>query len=133
MILLDTHVILWLQAGSERLGNRSRKRIDRAFAEDAVAASAISFWEIGMLVVRNRVSLSDAPEALREDLLRNGLLEIPLDGATALAATNLQHIHADPADRFILATAIATGATLVTADSRILEWSGRVKRRDARV
>lgn len=86
-----------------------------------------------MLVLKQRVSLSEPPETLRDELLRNGLLEVPLDGAIAIAAANLQHIHADPADRFIVATATATGATLVTADSRILEWNGRMKRQDARV
>ncbi|MBW3670675.1 MAG: type II toxin-antitoxin system VapC family toxin [Acidobacteria bacterium] len=133
MILLDTHVILWLESGSEQLGRRSRKIIDGAFAEADLAASSISFWEIAMLTLRKRLSLSAPPEQLRADLLTNGLLEIPLTGDIAIAATSLEHLHADPADRFIIATAVATTATLVTADTRILDWKGRLKRHDARI
>lgn len=132
MILLDTHVILWLESGSDQLGRRSRKIIDEAFAEADLAASAISFWEIGMLALKNRLSLSAPPERLRADLITNGLVEIPLTGEIALAAATLEDLHADPADRFIIATANATTASLVTADMRILEWRGRLKRQDAR-
>ncbi|HEX2162965.1 MAG TPA: PIN domain nuclease, partial [Thermoanaerobaculia bacterium] len=60
------------------------------------------------------------------------LVELPLAGDVAVAATQLDGFHADPADRFIVATAQATAATLVTADSRILDWPGRLKRHDAR-
>lgn len=133
MILLDTHVVLWLESGSEHLGKRSRKIIDDAFADADLASSAISFWEIGMLTLKNRLSLSASPEQLRADLLTNGLVEIPLTGEIAIAATSLEHLHADPADRFIIATAIATRATLMTADTRILGWKGRLKRHDARL
>lgn len=50
----------------------------------------------------------------------------------AIAATKLEGFHGDPADRFLVAPAQAISATLVTADSRHLDWPGRVKRHDAR-
>lgn len=132
MILLDTHALLWLASGSERLGRRSRHLVDRALATDSLACSAISFWEIGVLALKGRIALSLPAEKLRHGLLGSGLAEIPLSGDLAIAATNLHDLHPDPADRFIVATAIAHSATIVTADARILDWTGRIKRQDAR-
>lgn len=133
MILLDTHALLWLEAGSERLGSRTRRLVDRALADAALGVSAITFWEIGMLIAKERLALARPAERLRAELLGSGLVELPLTGDAALAAARLESFHADPADRLIVATALASSATLVTADSRILDWPGRVKRQDARL
>ena len=56
-----------------------------------------------------------------------GLTEFPLDGEVAIRAAGLSDIGADPADRFIVATALA-GHLLVTADRRILSWPGSLSR-----
>ena len=61
----------------------------------------------------------------------DGLIEIPVDGDIAIRANELTGLHADPADRLIIATALG-GHTLVTADARLLSWSGRLTRMDAR-
>ena len=74
--------------------------------------------------------LSDI-DAWRADLLRDGLVEIPVDGAIATRAGLLRDLHGDPADRLILATALE-GHQLVTADVRLLDWPGAVARLDAR-
>lgn len=132
MILLDTHALLWLESGNERLGARTRRMADRALAEDELCVSAISFWEVAMLAAKGRLALAPSPERLRGELLASGLVEIPLSGEVAIAATKLEAFHGDPADRFLVATAMATSATLVTADARILDWPGRLERHDAR-
>lgn len=86
-----------------------------------------------MLIAKERLALARPAERLRRELLGSGLVELPLTGDAALAAARLESFHADPADRLIVATALASSATLVTADSRILDWPGRVKRQDARL
>jgi PIN domain nuclease of toxin-antitoxin system len=40
-------------------------------------------------------------------------------------------LHGDPSDRFIVATAIAHDATLLTADQRLLEWRNQLSRQNA--
>ena len=67
----------------------------------------------------------------RASLLREGLVEIPVDGAIAARAGSLRDIHGDPADRLILATA-CEGHRLITADARLLDWTGHIARLDAR-
>jgi PIN domain nuclease of toxin-antitoxin system len=57
---------------------------------------------------------------------------LPLTGEVGIAAAALIDIYPDPADHFITATALLHGATLVTADDRILAWSGTLRRHDAR-
>ena len=69
-------------------------------------------------------------EAWRRDLLNQGLIEIPVDGVIAARAGLLTDMHGDPADRIIVATALE-GHQLVTADQRILHWSGHLSRLDA--
>ena len=132
MIVLDTHALLWMDRNDPSLGKQSRSLIVAAWRTSAVAVSAISFWEAAMLAQRGRISLPVTVETWRTDLLQAGVQEIPLNGRIALMATSFQELHRDPADRFIVATAMSHGALLVTADSKILEWNAELPRQDAR-
>lgn len=133
MILLDTHVLIWLDQGNKRLGRATRSLIDDALQEGALAVSAISFWETGMLIEKGRLRLEMDPLTWRNDLLNSGLVEITVDGIIAINSTRLSDFHGDPADRLIASTAMHHAASLVTADERIMEWSGPVRRLDARL
>lgn len=132
MIVLDTHVLIWDRHGDSQLGRRARLRIERAVQEGDAAVSAITFWEAAMLYNRGRVKLDQDVWLWRSTLLREGLIEIPVDGEIAMRAEYIQDFHRDPADRFIVATALA-GHQLMTADERILGWPGNLARLDARV
>ena len=130
MTILDTHVIVWLRSGGDRLGPMARREIDRSLAAGELAVSSVSFWELQMLHRRQRIELHYAVEEWRKVLLSEGLVEIPLDGEIAIRAANLARMHNDPADRFLVATALG-GHRLVTADRRILDWPGAISRLDA--
>ncbi len=132
VILLDTHALVWLDIDEPALGKASRRLIAAAWERRELAVSAISFWECAMLHALGRLSLPKPPEAWRTDLIHAGFVEWPLDGGIAILASALRELHKDPADRFIAATASMRGATLVTADERLLAWKHAVKRQDAR-
>lgn len=131
MILLDTHVVLWSRIADHRIGPRCRRLVEQGLRGATLAASAISFWEVAMLQEKGRIDLTRDVRAWRTRLLQDGLIEIPVDGDIAIRANELTGFHADPADRLIVATALG-GHTLVTADVRILSWTGRLRRVDAR-
>ena len=130
MILLDTQVLVWTRFGDRRLGTRARREIDEATQEANVAVSAISFWEIAMLREKGRLTLLNDVATWRDELLRDGLVEIAIDGAIGIRANELADFHPDPADRLIVATALGVHR-LVTADRRILDWPGSLDRLDA--
>ena len=130
MILLDTHVLLWHGRGDRRLGRRARRMVERALPRRRAAVSAISFWEVAMRVHSGRLDILMDPEALRRDLLAQGLVEIPVSGLIGVRAGLLPGLRGDPADRLIVATALE-GHQLLTADSQILEWPGKLSRIDA--
>ena len=132
MILLDTHALLWLRAGHPRLGSAARAEIQQAWEDDDLALSAISFWEIAMLRDRGRIRHPDDVALWRREQLGQGMVEIPIDGEIGVRAATMVDFHADPADRIIVATALG-GHRLVTADERILAWSGNLDRLDARI
>lgn len=131
MILLDTHVLLWLDRDDTSLGVQARATITQAWDLGEVAVSAISFWEAALLHQRGRIALRRSAAAWRSDWLEAGLRELPLDGATALLGAGLSDFHADPADRFIAATALRHQACLLTADRSILAWPGTLQRTPA--
>ena len=132
MILLDTHALIWLDKGSNQLGSQSINLANEALAQNMLFVSSISFWETAMLVSRGRISLSDEMETWRQELFSCGLGEIPLDGNIAVRAVRLSNFHADPADRFIVATSQWLDATLITADQKILDWPGNLRRHPAK-
>jgi PIN domain nuclease of toxin-antitoxin system len=132
VIVLDTHALLWADTDDRKLGPKARALIGRMWPEGKVAVSAIAFWEVGLLQSRRRVDLGRPLRDWREGLLRAGVAELPLDGNVAVRALDLAGVHDDPADRFIVATALVHDACLVTADERLLAWRHTLERQDAR-
>ena len=105
--------------------------IDNAFLDAELAVSAMTFWEVAMLRSKERLHFPEDVGLWRREMLGQGLAEIPIDGDVGIRANALHGFHADPADRIIVATAQA-GHRLITADDRILRWSGNLNRLDAR-
>jgi PIN domain nuclease of toxin-antitoxin system len=133
LILLDTHCLVWMDQADTRMGRSARQLADAAIEVTELAVSVISFWEVALLVARGRLGVRRPIARWRHELLERGIVELPLGGGTCIAAAQLQGFHADPADRFIVATTQTLGATLVTADQRILAWAGPLERHDARL
>ena len=133
MLLLDTHVLVWLDEGNPRLGKAALQTIDEALTSGQLGVATISFWEVAMLVKKQRLTMQTEIADWRFELLQAGLLELPLRGTTAIRAGQLPLFHGDPADRMIVATAIENGATLMTADEKILSWNQLNEKIDARL
>jgi PIN domain nuclease of toxin-antitoxin system len=117
LIVLDTHAWIWWVTGSAKLPRRVKRRLDRA---NGLGVSAISCWEVGMLVVRGRLRLDRAArDWVRQALSVPRVELVPLDAEAAVAAAELPDFGGDPADRLIVASARQVGAPLATADERI--------------
>lgn len=125
LVLLDTHAWIWLLNGSERLGPKARKAIQRSLAEEAVLVSAISPWEVAMLVSKGRLVLDrDVGEWVQKALSLPGIRLEPVSPEVVVASTRLPGtIHSDPADRMIAATVRHLGSTLITDDQLLLDYS----------
>jgi len=81
MLLLDTHVLIWLDEGSSRLGTDALQVINKALATGQLGVTAISFWEIAMLIEKQRLTFQIELDVWRAELLQTGLQEIPLQGS----------------------------------------------------
>lgn len=115
MILLDTHVLLWWQAGGERLSVRARREIARA---DAVLVSPVSMWEIATLLRKGRIGLDRQLQVWVRDLLDGGHVQVAAlsPQAGALAGSLDDRFPGDPADRLLWATASDLLVPLVSKD-----------------
>jgi PIN domain nuclease of toxin-antitoxin system len=124
-LLLDTHIALWLDSGDERLG-ASRQIVETAWRRSArLFLSAVSVWEIALLVEMGFIEL-DLPVAewVERFLSSPGLQALPLDHKAAALAYNLGNLeHRDPAGRLLIASAIGQGCSLVTHDDRIRRFA----------
>ena len=126
-LLLDTHVWLWLVAGSPELSTHARQTIDGATVEGTLQIAAISLWEIALLAWRGCIVLGKSISLwLDEALVEPGPAieqlspQIPIESYALPKA-----FHADPADRLIVATARVLGAALLPCDRHILDYAVR--------
>jgi PIN domain nuclease of toxin-antitoxin system len=122
MIVIDTHALVWALDDSDRLGAQARALIDQS---ETVLFSAISIWEIALLVKKSRLMLNkEIDEWMKRVFDLPGLLLAPLDPAIAIDSVRLPgEFHNDPADRIIIATARHHGVPLLTADRAILDYA----------
>ena len=124
VLLLDTHVWLWLVGGAEPLKRPVLSAVEGAARRGRIRVSAISAWEVAMLEAKGRIRLSkDCLAWVQEALSAPGTSLVPLTPEIAVESSRLPgEFHGDPADRILVATARLLGATLLTRDERILAY-----------
>ena len=127
LLLLDTHTLVWSINDGPKLGKGAKEAIRVAGDEGRVLVSAITPWEVALLVSKERLTLEiDVMDWIRDALTIPGLTLVPLEPEIAVASTRLPwEMHPDPADRILVATARHLGATLVTADGTLLAMAGK--------
>lgn len=120
MILLDTHVIIWLLTAPERLSGKAHGAILQArFAGEKVGYSPVSLYEIAFAARRRRLPLNSPIEDFIA-AVQTKIELVPLTAGIAIFAAELpDSFHGDPFDRIITATAITADCTLITHDDRI--------------
>ncbi|HEY9786924.1 MAG TPA: type II toxin-antitoxin system VapC family toxin [Candidatus Obscuribacterales bacterium] len=123
-LLLDTHAWIWLIDGHPNLSPNARRLIDAAASRGDVLISAISVWEVGMLVRKGRLALAmDCRQWVSQALSKPGVRLVPISAEIALDSCFLPAtLHEDPADRLIVACAIREDATILTHDMKLLAY-----------
>jgi PIN domain nuclease of toxin-antitoxin system len=118
MIVLDTAAWIWRASDPKALSQRARRAIEEA---ERVLVSAISVWEVALLVAKRRIQIDRSVEQWVDIALAlPGIQLAPLEPAIAIRSTKLPgEFHPDPADRIIVATALEHGVPVVTPDERI--------------
>jgi PIN domain nuclease of toxin-antitoxin system len=120
LILLDTHIVLWLALEPERISKRVQAVIDEARRSGAgLAISAMTLVEIATLFGKRRFNLAVSLESFLDELERRFVV-LPINARACARMLSLPAGYPkDPADRVIGATALVEGMSLVTADREI--------------
>lgn len=125
MIVLDTHTVVWWVSSDATLSKKAKATIEQVLDGGKILVSAITAWEIAMLVEREKLVLSlDVASWLQTVSAIDALRFVPVDPEIAINSVNLPgKFHKDPADRMIVATARKFGVPLVTKDEKIRAYS----------
>lgn len=126
VIVLDTHAWVWWVSDPGRLSTDAREALDQARASGGpVFLSTISTWEVAMLVEKGRLELTlDVADWVAHTEAAEFVEFVPVTNHLALRSVSLPgSLHADPADRLIVATARYLGMPLVTRDHKLHAYS----------
>ena len=120
LILLDTHVVLWVKSDSARLSPKAKATIEGARKEgEGLAISGITLLELATLAKKGRIHLSISLESMLQEIEAQFLV-LPVSSRACARTLELPAGYPkDPADRLIGATALVEGLALVTADGDI--------------
>ena len=120
MILVDTHVVVWLAFDQDQISRKGRTAIDNARRNgDGLAISDITLLELATLVSKGRIQLDISLESFLQEVEARFVV-LPISGRACVRAIGLPAAYPkDPADRIIGATALVEGLSLLTADREI--------------
>lgn len=121
MIVLDTHALVWWASGDSQLSRAALEAIETENRDGEILVSAISAWEVAMLVKAGRLALTMDTAAWLDTVGQVPAVRfVSVDVRISVRSVDLPgEFHKDPADRLIVATAQHYSAPLVTADTKI--------------
>jgi PIN domain nuclease of toxin-antitoxin system len=128
VLLLDTHVWIWILAGdARRIGRRARALLTRAESRDAIRISPVTLFEVMALHAAGRLHLTRPPdEWIRQAMASAPVRIAELSASIAIDAGRISRdVLGDPMDRLLVATAAEMDATLLTADAHIFQYAAR--------
>jgi PIN domain nuclease of toxin-antitoxin system len=121
VILVDTHVVVWLAFDQNQLSKKARAAIDDARKNgDGLAISDITLLELATLVSKGRIRLDISLESFLQEIEARFIV-LSISGRACARIMGLPTVYPkDPADRIIGATALVEGLALITADREII-------------
>jgi PIN domain nuclease of toxin-antitoxin system len=121
--LLDTHILLWSLLRPERLSSAVARELDAS--DNSLWLSPITTWEVIILAEKGRIELDRDPgEWMKRVFDTFPFSQAALNHEVAIESRKVALPHQDPADRFIAASAVVYGLTLITADAHLISASG---------
>ena len=121
MILLDTHILIWLLIAPENLAPKAKKVILAARKSGSLALSAISLWEMAWLVQNKRIDLDVSIDSFVKKCA-SYVQVLPITPEIAVRSVQFPKSYPnDPQDRIIGATALVEGIRLLTHDKLIVK------------
>ena len=123
MILLDTHVVMWLAFEQDRISRKARQVIDESRKnEDGLAICSITLLELSTLASKGRLHLTTTLETFLLEV-ETRFAVLPISSRACARTLELPATYPkDPADRLIGATALVEGLPLLTADQEIRKF-----------
>jgi PIN domain nuclease of toxin-antitoxin system len=120
VILVDTHVVVWLAFDQDQISRKARTAVDDARKNaDGLAISDITLLELATLASKGRIRLDISLESFLQEV-ESRFVVLPISGRACARAMGLPATYPkDPADRIIGATALVEGLSLLTADREI--------------
>ena len=124
MVLLDTHILLWILSDSKKLSGEAK----HVLTANDCCISIVSLWELAIKASlakdKKRIILPQSIEMIVETCEDQGIEILPIIPEDCARVMTLPHIHEDPFDRIIIAQAMVRGLPLVTKDENIAQYDG---------
>jgi PIN domain nuclease of toxin-antitoxin system len=121
VIVLDTHAWIWYATEDPLLSKRAKARIHRSAK---LGVHPVSCWEVAMLSNGGRLKLSvEISRWVVLALERPKIELLPFTPAAAIRAAGIGgSFPGDPADRFIVGSALELKVPVITRDQGIIDW-----------
>lgn len=116
-LLLDTHAILWLLAGDERVPGWLRAKATER--DSGLHVSDVSIWEVA---IKSSLGRLDVPDDLPERIDEVGIARLPIKRSDLWSVRDLELRHLDPFDRLLVTQALGEAMTLVSRDRDLAEY-----------